>query len=122
MAIYDEIGDAEAVSAAVETFYGKVLADPVLSPYFEGIEVPKLKGHQRAFIAAAIGGPERYEGRGMKEAHAGLGITPEAFGLVVDHLVATLTELGVPDETIGAIGAKLAPLEAEIVELPDPVG
>ena len=51
----------------------------------------------------------------MADAHAGLNITPEAFAKVVDHLVATLTDLGVPETTIGAIGAKLAPLEADIV-------
>jgi hemoglobin len=32
----------------------------------------------------------------------------------VGHLVATLTELGVPAETIGAIGETLAPLKADI--------
>ena len=51
----------------------------------------------------------------MEAAHAGLDITPDAFGIVVTHLVATLTELGVPDATISDIGAALAPLEADIV-------
>jgi hemoglobin len=54
--VYDEIGGADSVSAAVQHFYEKVLADPTLASYFEGIDVPKLKAHQRAFIAAALGG------------------------------------------------------------------
>jgi hemoglobin len=115
MSIYDEIGGPEAVHAAVDQFYERVLADPLLAPYFEGIEMKRLKGHQRAFIAAAIGGPDRYVGRSMGAAHAGLDITPEAFAHVVDHLVETLTSLGVPDSTIAAIGSKLAPLEAQVV-------
>lgn len=114
MSIYDEIGGAEAVTAAVDGFYERVLADPELAPYFEGIEMGRLKGHQRMFIAVAIGGPEEYVGRSMGEAHARLGIAPAHFDLVVGHLVDTLASLGVPDETIGRIGGALAPLKAEI--------
>jgi hemoglobin len=116
MTIYDEIGGAPAVNAAVEAFYSRVLADPSLAPYFEGISVPRLKGHQRAFIAAALGGPEPYDGRDMTAAHAGLGVTDAAFDSVVAHLVATLTDLGVPAPTIEAIGGTLAPLRGQIVE------
>ncbi|WP_181782960.1 group I truncated hemoglobin [Pseudonocardia pini] len=114
MTIYDEIGGAEAVSAAVERFYERVLADPELAPYFEGVDVARLKGHQRLFIAVAIGGPERYVGRSMGEAHARLNIAPAHFDLVVGRLVDTLTALGVPAATIDTIGGALAPLKAEI--------
>lgn len=115
MSIYEEIGGAEAVGAAVELFYVKVLADKQLAPYFETIDVARLKGHQRMFIRAALGGPEAYTGRGMGEAHAHLGITPQAFMLVVRHLASTLKELGVPASTILEIGARLLPLKDEIV-------
>ena len=114
MSIYDEIGGSEAVTAAVEQFYERVTADPELAPYFEGTDMARLKGHQRMFIAVAIGGPEKYVGRSMGEAHARLNIVPAHFDLVVGHLVATLTALGVPAETIGTIGGALAPLKAEI--------
>src|SRR3954468_10006848 len=103
MALYDELGGSAAVSAAVDLFYDRVLADPMLAPYFEGIAVPKLKGHQRAFITAALGGPHAYAGRSMADAHAGLAITPSAFGAVVSHLADSLAELGVDDDTIGVI-------------------
>jgi hemoglobin len=39
------------------------LDDPELKPYFAGVDMVKLKSHRRAFIAAAIGGPEIYSGR-----------------------------------------------------------
>jgi hemoglobin len=50
----------------------------------------------------------------MKAAHARFGIKPEHFDLVVGHLVDTLSALGVPAGTIGAIGEKLGPLKADI--------
>jgi hemoglobin len=112
--IYDDIGGAASVTAAVDDFYVRVLGDPTLAPYFVGRDIDRLKAHQRSFIAAAVGGPEIYTGRSMKEAHAGLDVTPGAFDRVVEHLVATLDGLGVPAETIGAIGGALAPLKEDI--------
>lgn len=118
MSIYDEIGGPAAVSAAVENFYERLLADPVTAPFFADVDLKKLKSHQRAFIAAALGGSEIYSGRDMAAAHAGLNISDPDFDAVVGHLVATLTSLGVPDETIARIGAALAPLRTDIVTAP----
>jgi hemoglobin len=117
VSIYDSIGGAPAVQAAVGNFYTRVLDDPALAPFFAGTDLSRLKAHQRSFIAAAIGGPEIYAGRDMAAAHAGLRISDADFDAVVGHLVDTLTELGVPPETIGQIGGALAPLRADIVTL-----
>ncbi|MGH8885032.1 MAG: group I truncated hemoglobin [Egibacteraceae bacterium] len=114
--IYERIGGAPSVKAAVDIFYEKVWADPALKGYFEGIDRSRLKAHQRAFVAAALGGPEVYNGRGMAEAHAGHGITDAAFYQVVAHLAATLAELGVDPDTIGQIALTLAPHRPAIVE------
>lgn len=115
MSIYDSIGGASAVRAAVDDFYARVLADPQLAPFFTQTDLNRLKAHQRAFIAAAIGGPEIFEGRDMASAHAGLAIADADFDAVVGHLVGTLAGLGVPEETIGQIGSALAPLRSDIV-------
>jgi hemoglobin len=112
---YEDLGGEAAIGLTVEHFYRYVLADPKLAPYFEGADISRLKGHQRAFLGAAIGGPELYEGRDMAEAHQGLRITEEAFWDVVDHLVATLAGLNAPEEVVASIGPTLAPLYDEIV-------
>ena len=113
--IYDQIGGAGAVSAAVDLFYSKVLDDPSLAGYFDAVDMGDLRAHQRAFFTAALGGPSIYEGRDMGAAHAGMGITGEAFDAVVIHLGDTLTQLGVPPDTIGTIAGALAPLKTDIV-------
>ena len=115
MSIYDSIGGSSAVRAAVDDFYSRVLADMRLAPFFGGTDLERLKAHQRAFIAAAIAGPELFGGRDMVSAHAGLGIGDADFDAVVAHLVGTLTALGVPEDTIGQIGGALAPLRDDIV-------
>jgi hemoglobin len=119
MSIYDSIGGAPAVRAAVDDFYARVLADARLAPFFTGTHLHRLKAHQRAFISAAIGGPELFAGRDMASAHAGLGIGHVDFYAVVGHLVGTLTGLGVPEDTIGQIARALAPLRDDIVTARD---
>ena len=113
--IFDQIGGAPAVEATVEIFYKKVLDDPSLVGYFERVDMAGLKEHQRAFVTAALGGPTLYGGKAMSEAHRGMGISGGDFDAVVGHLGETLTELGVPAETIGTIAGALSPLKPEIV-------
>ncbi len=113
--IFDRIGGASAVSAVVDDFYGRVLADPRLASHFTGTDMSRLKSHQRSFVAAALGGPQEYRGKSMGEAHAGLGITAEQFDAVVAHLAGALEHCGVEGETITAIAGALAPLKAQIV-------
>jgi hemoglobin len=113
--IYEQIGGGPAVAAAVDDLYGRILGDDHLAGYFAETDMPRQKRHLRAFMAAALGGPELYAGRDMNAAHDRLAITSEAFDRVVTHLAAALGGLGVARDLIEAIGAKLAPLRAQIV-------
>lgn len=110
------VGGADAFQVAVESFYRRVLRDERLRPYFEGIDVDRLKRHQHAFLAMAFGGVHGYLGRTMAAAHARLDITDEAFDRVMDHLIGTLEDLGIGEETIRAIGSSLLPLRHDICE------
>ena len=115
VAFYDSLGGSSGVETAVDQLYERVMADPTLAPYFAGVDLAKLKGHQRAFLAVALGGPHAYAGRPLGEAHAGAGITAEAFGSVVAHLADTLAELGAEESAIAAVANRVLALEGEIV-------
>ncbi|GLL04613.1 group I truncated hemoglobin [Dactylosporangium matsuzakiense] len=115
MSVYEAIGGSGAVRAVVDQFYARVLTDSRVQDIFKGTDVARLKSHQRAFIGAAIGGPQLYTGRDVASAHASLHITDADFDVIVGHLVDTLAELGVPAEYIAQIGATLAPLRGQIV-------
>jgi hemoglobin len=116
--LYDRIGGAPAVTAAVDRFYERVLADSDLKGFFSGVSMSRLKSHQFAFLSQALGGPHQYSGDSMRNAHSRLSIEQRHFDRVVNHLVETLGELGVPDHVIGAIGSALAPLSEQIVNTP----
>ena len=55
-------GDA-AIDAALDAFYVKILADPRVNGYFDGVDMVRLKGHAKAFLTMAFGGPSHYMGR-----------------------------------------------------------
>ncbi|MHC3471435.1 group I truncated hemoglobin [Streptomyces sp. 7R007] len=113
--LFEQLGGEEAVGAVVDLFYDRVLGDPELRPYFDGVDLDRLKQHQRRFIGQALGATRPYSGRSMRKAHEHLAITDDAFGRVVTHLAGALTEAGVDEETIGTIAGTLLPLKQDIV-------
>lgn len=113
--LYEALGGEEAIEAVVDRFYERVLTDDQLAGYFEDTDVDELRAHQSAFLAYVTGGADDYEGRSMREAHAGLGITRGDFVAVADHLRTTLDELGVPDEHAEDVMTAVADLEDAVV-------
>ena len=65
---------------------------------FEGKDKAHLVEQQLAFTRGFLGGPQRYAGKPLPEAHAALPLLPGHFDRR-HHLLATLLdEHGVPDE------------------------
>ena len=106
--LYDQLGGAAAVEAAVELFYRKVLADRRISHFFEGADLRRLAGHQKAFLTMAFGGPARYRGNALRAGHAHLvarGLDDSHFDAVIELLGQTLAELGVAPHLIAQAAA-----------------
>ncbi len=101
--------------AAVDDFYERVLGDDSLAPFFADVDMAHQKSQQLAFLTAALGGPKRYKGRPMKEAHEHLAIAQQHFDSVATHLVETLDGLGVSQKLIDEVVAIVAPLAGSIV-------
>ncbi len=118
VSFYERIGGAGAVREAVEQFYGRLVADPVVAHYFVGMDLPQLKRHQVLFLSQALGGPLEYAGRSMAQAHAGLGISEDEFARVGSHLLEVLAGLQVDSEVLAAVAGALAGLQGDIVTGP----
>jgi hemoglobin len=116
---FDALGGQVMIEIAVSELYRRVRADRELDGYFAGIPMRRLELHLSAFLGHALGGPSPYNGRSMREAHAGRGIAAQHFARVARHLAKTLADMGVDDELIGHILGRIAPLQAEIVDQPD---
>jgi hemoglobin len=113
--IFEAIGGEPALVAVVDDFYRRVLSDPQLSAFFAGANMQKLKGRQVEFFAAALGGPDLYQGASMRQVHAGRGISQADFDKVAFHLAGSLADAGVPGKTITEIAAAIIPLADDIV-------
>ena len=73
--VYDKFGGYGALEVIVEDFYCRVLDDDLLSNFFAGSDMKRLKDKQAEFLAATFGGPGTYSGPSMRQAHEGRGIT-----------------------------------------------
>lgn len=114
--LFDEIGDAATLRTAVNLFYQRVLADPRLAPWFAKVDMTRLRAHQLAFLAAALGGPNLFNGRDIAQAHAGLKITDEAFDELLGHLATTLRDLGTDPAVVARVVRRLEALRTAVVE------
>jgi hemoglobin len=113
--LYETLGGAEPLRAAVERFYEKVLGDPQLQHYFEDVDIPRLKRHQFLLFSQVLGGPARYDGRALGEAHAALDIADADYDRVVEHLIGTLRELNVDGSVISGVEGVVAGVRSDIV-------
>lgn len=115
VSIYQAIGGRAAVTAAVEGFFGRMLADPELSGFFPGGVGPRHRAYLVTVLGEALGGPERYRGPDLAKAHGGLSITDADFDRTAGHLTATLGSLGVPGHLAGQIIGIVAGLRPAVV-------
>lgn len=106
--LYEELGGAPAIEAAVDIFYRKVLSDDHISRFFEGVDMERQAAKQKGFLTMVTGGPNNYTGKDMRVGHAHLlklGLDDSHVDAVIGHLSDTLRELGVSDERISQVAA-----------------
>ena len=113
--IYAAIGGRAAVTAAVDGLYRRLVADPVLGPFFPGGVKARHRAYFITLMGQALGGPERYRGPDLAAAHRGLRISDAHFDRTAGHLDDTVTELGVPRHLADQIIAIVAGLRPAVV-------
>jgi len=99
--LFDRVGGMKTLVNAVDVFYPAILADESLAPFFEGIDMARLRLKQVQFLCYAFGGPDEYLGKSVAEAHSRIilhsGANRDHFWAVAGHLKAALARLQVPE-------------------------
>ena len=113
--LFHKLGGKPAVTAVVENFYQRLLADDSVAPFFADTDMPKQRSHQIAFVGMALGGPKEYQGMAMRSAHDGRGITDTHFDTVAGHLQAALAWAGVGAEDVNTIIETVGGLRNDVV-------
>ncbi len=107
--LYERLGGKPAITAVVDDFIGNVAGDTRINKRFADTNIPRLKTMLVDQICEASGGPCKYTGRSMRDAHTGMKITDAEFGALVEDLVKSLDKFKVPakekNELLGALGS-----------------
>jgi hemoglobin len=106
--LYDRLGGKPAITAVVDDFIGNVAADTRINQRFANANIPRLKTRLVDQICEASGGPCKYTGQNMRDAHTGMKITDAEFTALVEDLVKSLDKFKVPagekNELLSALG------------------
>lgn len=106
--LFERLGGQDAINAAVDIFYRKVLTDDRINFFFDGVDMDKQIRKQKKFLTVVFGGPNQYAGKNLREGHRHLlekGLNDTHVDIVIEHLGGTLQELGVNEQEINEVAA-----------------
>jgi len=115
--LYERLGGKKAITAVVDEFAARCLADDRINKKFAKSDPGRLKTMLVDQICSASGGPCKYNGRDMKSTHKDMGVTDGEFDALVEDLVAALDKLKVPTAEKNELLGLLAPMKSDIVEV-----
>ncbi len=101
--LYERLGGVYPIAVVVDDFIERLLVDDVLNanPAIKDararVPAPGLKFQVASLVCAVTGGPCKYAGRGMKEAHAHLNITEREWQAMLADFKVTLDKFKVPE-------------------------
>ena len=120
--LYDRLGGVMAISMVVNDFIDALVPDaqlnmnPAIKEARARVPAPYLKFHVTSMVCQATGGPCQYTGRGMKESHAHLHITPAEWDRMVTIFEGILDKYKVPAKEQGELIAIVGSTRGDIVE------
>lgn len=123
--LYERLGKERAIEAIVHDFVARGLANPQVNFTRQGtprpwpatpVSMDRLIRRLVQFLCVVTEGPQTYEGKDMKTAHAGMRITNAEFDALVSDLKASLDRLNVPRQEQKELLALIESTRGGIVE------
>ncbi len=102
--LYERLGGVYAIATVVDDFIERLLvnevlnANPAISEARKRVPRAGLKFQVTALVCQVTGGPQRYTGRSMKEAHQHLNIAEKEWQAMVSDFKRTLDLFKVPEK------------------------
>lgn len=95
---FERLGGEAALRPIIDRFVDRVVSDTMIGFFFRSVDIAELKRREYEFAAAHLGGPVRYTGRPLGEAHGRHPILGGQFNRRLKILENTLLEFNVPEE------------------------
>jgi len=119
--LYERLGGKSAITAVVDDFVANCAADTRINTFFaatakEPKRLAMFKANLVDQLCEASGGPCKYTGKNMKDAHKGMGISGADFDALVEDLVKSLNKFKVDAGDQKALLGVLGPMKTDIVE------
>ena len=119
--LWDRLGGEASVAKVVDDFVNTAGKDPKVNFWRDPTKVPSkeevaaLKEHLVEFFSSVTGGPLKYEGKSMKEAHKGMKITNAEFDAAAKDLQEALEKNGAKPADEKAVMAVVEGTRKDIV-------
>lgn len=119
--LYERLGGSYAIATVVDDFIERLLvndelnANPAVKASRERVPKAGLKFMVTLMVSEVTGGPERYTGRTMKDAHAHLNISAAEWDVMVAEFKKTLAKFNVPQNEQDELLNIVSTTKADIV-------
>ncbi len=119
--LYDRLDGVYMIATVVDDFIERLLvndtlnANPAINEARQSIPKAGLKYHVTSLTCQVTGGPCKYTGRSMKEAHAHLNITEKEWQAMMSDFRATLIAQEVPQAEQAELIAIIESTKPDIV-------
>lgn len=113
--LYRDLGEKPGIARLMSDFSGRLKRDARIGSFFKETNPKALAEQLTDQVCELSGGPCKYEGAKMKNAHADLGIARRDFNILVEVLQQSMDDAAIPFTTQNRLLALLAPMHRDIV-------
>jgi hemoglobin len=114
-ALYGDLGQKDGIAKIVDAATANFLSDSRIKMTFDNTNIDKFKVSLVSQLCVVAGGPCKYTGQSMHDAHKGLHLTNADFNALVEDLQKGMDKAGVAFSTQNRLLARLAPMHRDVV-------
>jgi hemoglobin len=114
-ALYQSLGQKPGLTALMDDFMVRLMADPRMQPFFKDTNQAQFKSQLVDQLCQVAGGPCQYKGPDMKTAHGEMDITKSHFNALVEVLQQSMDARNIPFSVQNKLLAQLAPMHRDVI-------
>ncbi len=120
--LYQRLGGTQGITSLVDDIVVAHMENPTIKARFLPIlgdpaRLSVIKQHTIQFLEMGGGGPAKYEGRSMSDAHRGMNISAEEYVAAIDDILHVLRKHAIDEQTQKDVLAIAYSLKGDIVRL-----